>query len=388
MKGSVKLFTIFGIDIKLHFSWWFVFFLLVWILSSSVFPTYSPGLAKSVYWFMGTVAALLLFISVLLHELSHSLVAKAKRIRVESITLFFFGGVAGITKENMKPSSEFLMAIAGPLFSFLLAGIFYLINISNGNVVWNGITTYLWQINLILAIFNMIPGFPLDGGRAFRAVLYWYYKDLKKATKIAVAGGKFFAGFLFFLGIFALISGMNGLWFILLGGFLYFIAGMSYDQVIIQDVLSKVPVKKMIKKEIVYLNPEMKFADFVKKYVNTDQDIFLLKDKNIVKVLNLNNVGNMAPKMQELVRLKQLSLPLKQIKNLSLHDNAYTAFRKFAEQGTVIIPVIEKGQLLGFVTKKQLMRYLVWSLKFGDVLNADTNGKKTVLKKKKVLDKR
>ncbi len=119
---STKIFTIFGIDIKLHFSWWIVVVLLAWILSTSFFPQFFPDQTTKTYWTMGIIASLLLFVSVLLHELSHSLVAKARNIRVESITLFFFGGVAGITKEKMKPSSEFLMAIAGPIFSLLLLG--------------------------------------------------------------------------------------------------------------------------------------------------------------------------------------------------------------------------------------------------------------------------
>ena len=195
MNNSMKIFRVFGIDIKLHFTWWFVFALIAWSLSSAFFPHYFPDQTQTMYWSMGITASLLLFVSVLLHELSHSLVARAKNIKVESITLFFFGGVAGITKEDMKPSSEFLMAIAGPLFSLVLAGIFFVIWKINGNVFWTAITYYLWQLNLILALFNLVPAFPLDGGRAFRAILRAYFKDLKKATRIAVIGGKLFAGF-------------------------------------------------------------------------------------------------------------------------------------------------------------------------------------------------
>src|SRR3990167_3673571 len=134
MNGGTKLFKIFNISIRLHFSWWFIFFLLAWSLSVSFFPEQLPGKSNLTYWLMGIFAALMLFISVLLHELSHSLVAKAKKIKVESITLFFFGGIAGIDDENLKPSSEFLMSIAGPLFSQFLFVIFYLIYSLNGNI--------------------------------------------------------------------------------------------------------------------------------------------------------------------------------------------------------------------------------------------------------------
>src|SRR3989338_1988486 len=139
MRGATKLFRIFGIDVQLHFSWWFVFALLAWSLSSSFFPQYFPGLENQAYWIMGIISVILLFVSVLLHELSHSLVAKAKKVKVESITLFFFGGVASIDDEDLKPSTEFLMAIAGPLFSLLLFWVFYLIYFLNGNLFWTAI---------------------------------------------------------------------------------------------------------------------------------------------------------------------------------------------------------------------------------------------------------
>src|SRR3990167_1069198 len=227
MRGTTRLFRLFGIDVQLHFSWWFVFALLAWILSSSFFPQYFPDLENKTYWAMGIISVLLLFVSVLLHELSHSLVAKAKKIKVESITLFFFGGVASIDDEDLKPSTEFLMSIAGPLFSLFLSVIFYLIYSLNGNIFWTAITFYLYQLNLILAIFNLVPGYPLDGGRAFRAILHAYYRDIKKATRIAVLGGRAFAVFLILFGIISITGGSGGLWFILLGGFLYYKIGRA-----------------------------------------------------------------------------------------------------------------------------------------------------------------
>jgi Zn-dependent protease len=380
MRGTTKLFRIFGIDIKLHFTWWFVFVLLAWSLSVSFFPALCQGkfpgfthdctgITTIVYWYMGIAASLLLFVSVLLHELSHSLVAKAKRIKVESITLFFFGGVAGITKEDMKPSSELQMAIAGPLFSLFLGGIFFLIYKFNGQILFiEAISFYLFQLNLILAIFNMVPAFPLDGGRAFRAILYWYYKDLRKATKIAVAGGKFFAGFLFFLGIFGLISGNGaGLWFIFLGGFLYFIAGVSYEQVVLREVLHEISVKELMEKKISKLSPEMEFSKFVKKYANKDREVFVVKGKGFTGLLDLKKIEKMPKKMQELIKLKQISMPLHQIKSLRRDDNAYTAFKKFAQQRLDVLPVVENDKFLGLVSRKLIMHRLVWEMKFGNL---------------------
>ena len=364
MEGSLKIFRIFGIDIKIHFSWWIVFFLLSWSLSTAFFPQFFPGYLVKTYWLMGVVSALLLFVSVLLHELSHSLVAKAKNIKVESITLFFFGGVAGITKEDLKPSSEFMMAIAGPLFSLLLSGLFFVVYKFNGNVIWTGITFYLYQINLMLALFNLVPGFPLDGGRALRAILYAYFKDLKKATYIAAMGGKFFGGFLFFLGMISLISGVgNALWFIFLGGFLYFLAGMSYQQVVIKETLSKIPLKQLIT-AVVSVSPELNFSDLIKKYTNSGEEVFLVGDDKFSGILDTRKIDKMQIQMQNMLKLKQLSVPLSKIKGLKINDNAYTAFSKFSENGVNILPVYEKDKLLGFVTRDIIMHRLIWDLKF------------------------
>ena len=363
MRGVTKVFKIFGIDVQLHYTWWFILAFLSWALSKSFFPDFFPGYSTAMYWFMGITSAVLLFISVLLHELSHSLVAKAHKIRVESITLFFFGGVAGITKEDMKPSSEFLMAIAGPLFSLFLGGVFYLINISQINGIISAITFYLYQLNFILAIFNLVPGYPLDGGRAFRAVLYWHYKDLRKATKIAVAVGRFFAGFLIILGIFGLFNGIgNGLWFVLLGAFLYFIAGVSYNQVIMKDVLDKIPVKDLISKKVPTLNPEMKFKDFVKKYANTEEEVFLVKDKKFSGFLDLRLVSEIPDKLQQIVKLKQIALPLNKLKGIDKNEHAYTAFRKFATQNVELLPVLDKGKVIGVIKRSSIMNRLQWQM--------------------------
>ncbi len=366
LQKSGRLFRIFGIDIRLHFSWYFIALLIAWSLSAAFFPTLLPGKTVTTYWIMGVTAALLLFVSVVLHELSHSLVAKAKNIGVESITLFFFGGVAGITKEDMKPADEFQMAIAGPLFSLLLSGLFYLLHIAVGNDVVGAITQYLYELNFILALFNLVPGYPLDGGRAFRAILYWKYKDLRKATYIAAQGGKFFAGVLIVLGIFGLFTGVGpGLWFILLGGFLYFIAGMSYEQVVMKEILNKIPVKQLIESRIPVIRPETKFSELVRKYAGSDEEIFLVRGGGFEGLLDTHRVEKMPSKLQEVTSVKQLARPFSQLKPLSKTADAYTAFRQLSEQNLEALPVLEKGKFLGIVMKRRVMRQLIWRAKYG-----------------------
>jgi len=369
VNGTTKIFSIFGIDVKLHFSWWIVLALLSWILSTSFFPEYFPGYTIPNYWFMGLTASLLLFVSVLLHELSHSLVAKARNIKVESITLFFFGGVAGITKEDLKPSSEFLMAVAGPFFSLFLSGVFFLIYQLDGNSILTAITFYLYQLNLTLAIFNLIPGFPLDGGRAFRAILYWRYKNLKKATLIASKCGKIFAVVLIVLGMTGLLSGQgSGLWLVVLGGFLYFIAGVSYEQVVVKEALENIKVKELLDKKIPLIKPDTKFSELIKQYSDSEETIFLVKDRAFCGIIDTKAIERIPPKIQPLMLAKQLAIPLKQIKSVNKEDNCYTAFKKFAEEKMEALPVFDKARLEGFITKKRLMHRLVWELKFGSTV--------------------
>jgi len=370
MRGTTKLFRIFGIDVQLHFSWWFVFVILVWSLSTSFFPQYFPGFENPTYWLMGVISVLFLFISVLLHELSHSLVAKAKKIKVESITLFFFGGVASIDDENLKPSSEFLMSIAGPLFSLFLFSAFYLIYFWNINAFWTAITFYLYQLNLVLALFNLVPGYPLDGGRAFRALLYAHYKDLKKATKIAVLGGRCFAIFLILFGIISITGGAGGgLWFMLMGGFLYYIAGVSYEQMLVKDILSGINVNSILIKKITILEPSLRFSDFLKRYQDAESEMFLVRNALFSGILDFNNLGTIPYKLQKSLSVKQLALPLSKISALRSSDSAYAAYRKFSEQGLDFLPIMEKSRLLGFVSKRKVMQKLVLALKFGVGIN-------------------
>jgi Zn-dependent protease len=365
MREGTKIFRIFGIDVKLHYTWWFIFILLAWSLATAFFPFYFEGYDTKTYWFMGIVASLLLFVSVLLHELSHSLVAKAKKIKVHSITLFFFGGVAGIEGEDMKPSSEFLMAIAGPVFSLILGGIFYLIYVNDGNGIVTAITFYLYQLNLILAIFNLVPGYPLDGGRAFRAILYAYYKDLRKATAIAAKGGKIFAGVLVVLGIYGLFTGTGGgLWFILIGGFLWFIAGMSYNQVVIKEVLENLKVKDLMRKNVKTLSPQMKFSEFIKNFADNEDNIFFVKDSKFNGVLDVEMLAPVNIADQKNIRLKQVSVPVKNLITVKADESAYNAFKQIAKTKASLVPVSSKSKLVGIVTQRSLANRIAWELKF------------------------
>ena len=370
MNGGLKLFTVAGIDINLHMSWWFVFVFLSWSLATTYFPSQFAGYSTLMYWVMGVIAAVLLFVSVLLHELSHSFVALAKKIEVKSITLFFFGGVAGIEKEEMKPQDEFQMAIAGPLFSLALGGLCYVMFLYVVSGFWLAIFSYLYQLNITLAIFNLVPAFPLDGGRAFRAVLYGYYGDLRKATKIASSFGKGFAIFLIFVGVFSLfMKEGGGLWFIFLGGFLYFIAKLSYEQVAVRQVLMNVGVKEIMVPTLPVVDAEMVFYDFLKRYAYSTDKVYLVRGDHFQGVLDLGTVGAMPAKAQEMVRLKQLARPLSEVSGVRLTDTVYTVWRSLQTQQIEVLPVYaaEKKKVVGWVTQRAVMGCLTIQNKFGVV---------------------
>lgn len=220
-NSSLQITTIYGIPIRLHFSLVIVFFLISWTLAYGFMPEYSPGLTQNQYWFMSIIGTIILFLSVLVHELSHSIVAKSYGIRVRQIILFIFGGVSDIEEEPEDFKKEFKMAFAGPAISFVLSGVFALlwwitmslytannIEFSNGFlVIATGIFFYASFLNLILGIFNLFPAFPMDGGRILRSILFKRNKDYDKSTRIAVKIGIIISYIFFGFGILIILSG-------------------------------------------------------------------------------------------------------------------------------------------------------------------------------------
>src|SRR6267154_779430 len=265
--------TVAGIKIGIDFSWFLIAILLAWSLSAGYFPHYYHELSPGTYWAMGIAGMLGLFVCIVLHELGHAMVAKHYKLPISQITLFIFGGVAEIKKEPQTPKVEFLMAIAGPIVSIVLSGALYLLTIIGQHAHWpipvTAVTGYLALINMVLAIFNLIPAFPLDGGRIFRSILWWIKKDSAWATKVASRVGAGFGMILIFLGIFALITGnfISGVWFVILGLFLQRAAAMSRSQYFISHELRGEKVQKFMTKDPISVSPDTSIKKFVDQYV-------------------------------------------------------------------------------------------------------------------------
>jgi Zn-dependent protease/CBS domain-containing protein len=271
--GGVRIGSIFGLEIRIDYSWLVIFFLVLWTFTVGVFPMQFPGLDRWMYVAMGVSGTFLFFLSVLLHELAHSVVAQAKGIPVEGITLFIFGGMAHTRMEFENPKDEFLIAGAGPVSSVAIAGAFALISGIGTQLGWSvaitGVAGYLAVLNLILAIFNMLPGFPLDGGRLFRAAIWHYTGDLTKATRIASTGGKWLGYMLMALGLLQIFAGLliGGLWLIFIGWFVRMAAEATYVQHLLSATLEGVRASQAMTSELQTVPPHLTLREFVDDYV-------------------------------------------------------------------------------------------------------------------------
>lgn len=250
--GGFRLGRILGFEIRVDFSWFIIFFLILWSFTAGVFPSQVPGQTKAVYFAMGLSGALLFFASLLLHELSHSVVARAKGIPVDGITLFIFGGMAHTRSEAETPGDEFLIAVVGPLASIAIGLVLVALWQLGERAGWHPavlpVLQYIAWLNIVLAIFNLLPGFPLDGGRLFRAAVWKATGSMTKATRTASAGGRVLAYLLVGLGLFQAFTGsvMSGLWLVFIGWFLRNAAIASYQQHLIRETLEGATARQVM----------------------------------------------------------------------------------------------------------------------------------------------
>ena len=268
-----RLFSLFGFEVSVDASWLLLAVLIAWTLAGSVFPGVTPGLTPAHYWVMGGFAAAGLFMSIVFHETAHSLVARHYGLPIRGITLFIFGGVAEMTAEPNRPRDELLMAAAGPAASLLLAAICYALLV--GVAAWRapaavvGVLWYLALINFILALFNLVPAFPLDGGRIFRAALWSWRGDLIWATRIAAGAGNLFGVFLIVLGLIGVLQGdfVGGIWRFLIGMFLRGAASASYSDTLARRLLADTPVARIMNPDPITVPSDVSVQAFIDDYV-------------------------------------------------------------------------------------------------------------------------
>src|SRR4030042_612274 len=269
----IRLFKLFGFEVGIDWSWIILAILIAWSLSVGLFPFRFKNLSAETYWLMGIVGALGLFFSIIFHEMCHSLVARKYGMTMKGITLFIFGGVAEMGEEPPSPKAEFMMAIVGPISSIAIGIVFYGIYFVGRQNGWsepiNGVVQYLAFINGLLALFNLVPAFPLDGGRVLRSILWGWKKNLRWATRISSQIGSGFGILLIILGIFQFFSGnfIGGMWWFFIGMFLRGAAKMSYQQLLIRKSLEGETVRRFMKSDPITVSPSISIRQLVEEYI-------------------------------------------------------------------------------------------------------------------------
>jgi Zn-dependent protease/CBS domain-containing protein len=332
-------------------------------LASGFFPSEYPNWETSTYWIIGVITTLLFFGSVLLHELGHSVIALNQGVPVINITLFIFGGVAQIGREPESPGTEFKIAISGPLTSLLLAGIFSLI----GRIfifipTISAVTLYLSRINLILAVFNTIPGFPLDGGRVLRAFFWKVGGSFRAATTWASYIGQGIAILFLGYGIYQMFTGniLNGLWLVFIGWFMINAANEGHKQVMVRETLTNITANHLMTQDCPKVSGEISIADLIEDYVIEDGNrcFFIIEDGHIEGMLTLHNIKKVKQEEWNTLPVNKVMTPLEDLITAPPDENAWTLLRRMDEADVNQIPVIESGQMIGLVTRKILLHYV------------------------------
>jgi len=376
MSGGFRLGRLLGIPVVVHSSWFIALFVLSWSLALAYYPEQARGLSSGTYWWMGIISALLLFASVLVHELAHALVARRYGVRTRSITLFMFGGVAQIAAEPPTADAELAIAAAGPAMSYVLAGLFWVLDRAVSGTALGAIIGYLAFINAILATFNLIPGFPLDGGRVLRAILWRRSGDLERATRIAAQSGRVVAMIFIGLGLVQLFRGsfVGGLWLMLIGWFLESAAQAGYEQVLLRRALGGVRVGDIMTRDLHTIDPsltvEEAIADF---FIPLKHGGFpVVYGDRLVGVVTLQDVRGVPAEGRRERRVREVMTPQANLKTVRPTTTAYEAFMRLGqEQIGRLLVVDDGGSLVGIVTRSDLLHAIRLYTEFGGSLGEE-----------------
>jgi len=370
----IPLFKVFGFEVGIDYSWFFLAVLITWSLAASLFPAQHRGLSPATYWTMGAAGALGLFISIVLHELSHSLVARRFGLRIRGITLFIFGGVAEMESEPPSAKAEFWVAIAGPIASFVIAGAMLAAAGAGRQLGWGvpitGVLGYLGWINGLLAIFNLLPAFPLDGGRVFRAFLWAQRDDLTWATRVTSNVGSWFGFGFYIIGLLSLFSGniIGGLWWFLIGMFLQGAARSSYQQLIIKRQLEGEPVKRFMEPEPTTVPADLPVREFVDHYLyHHDYKMYpVVEGDRLVGCVSSRDVKAVARDRWADTRIGSILSACAAENTISPDADSMEALATMSRTGTSRLMVVEDGHLRGVITLKDLLRLLALKVELGD----------------------
>jgi Zn-dependent protease/predicted transcriptional regulator len=362
----ITLFKMLGFEVRVDASWLLIAFLITWSLAVGVFPNELPGLLTGTYWWMGIAGALGLFGSIVIHEFSHSIVARHYGVPMKGITLFIFGGVAEMEEEPPNPKTEFLMAIAGPLASVAIGGVFYAIGAAartSWPIEFLAVVGYLSSTNWLLAGFNMIPAFPLDGGRVLRAALWQRSGNLVRATRTAAFAGSSFGTLLIVGGVLQLLWGnfVGAVWWFLLGMFLRMVSAASYHRVLLQSVLKGEPVRRFMNRNLVSVPPDITVQDLVDNYIyKYHRKMFpVVNDsQQLVGCVSTEQVKKLPRSEWSQHNLREIAQPCSRQNTITPDTDAAKVLSIIGRAEDSPLLVVENDQLVAFVSPQDLLHFL------------------------------
>jgi Zn-dependent protease len=367
-RGGIPIGKAFGISLRLHYSWFFIFALVTWSLAAVYFPAKYPEWSLTLKIGAGLLASLLFFGSVLFHELMHSLVSIRQGTQIQSITLFFLGGVSEMTGEPKTAGDEFRMAAAGPFSSLVLGGLFlgiyFALRSATSEAAQFGaaISSYLGLINILLGVFNLIPGFPLDGGRVLRSLIWWRSRNLQGATKIASNIGRVI-GFLFiFGGIGLAFTGnlFNGIWLVLIGWFLETAASGSYRQMLLQDMLKGHTASEVMSRDCMVVPPDITVERLVNEHIlSSGRRCFpVVSGGHTEGLVTLGNVRSIPRDARKTTLVREAMTPLSQVKSVSPNEDLGNILQILSENDINQVPVVWENKVVGIVARDNLINFI------------------------------
>lgn len=364
LGNSFRLFRIAGIEVGIHASWLVIFGLLTWSLAVGWFPQRLKGLPPAEYWLLAAVAAILLFVSVIVHELAHSLVAKSKGLGVKSITLFIFGGVSNLAGEAKRPSTEFAIAIVGPLTSFGIGAVALGLSLAVplGARV-DEVLVYLALVNGALGVFNLLPGFPLDGGRVLRAIAWNWTGSLRRGTEIAVVGGNLVAWGLFLYAAWLVLIEdrfFNGIWIGAIGWFLQNAANASLQQVLVEQRLRGARVADVVEPDTTVVAPDVPLATLIEDYFlrGNRRAVPVVADGRLAGMITLGDIRDVPRERWATTTVADVMGGREGIVSVGSRDTLQRVLEALTQGDFEQVPVVDDGTLIGVVTRADIVRQI------------------------------
>jgi Zn-dependent protease/predicted transcriptional regulator len=370
-RSGIKIGQVFGIPIFLHLSWILIFGLITYSLVDEYGARY-PQWTSGQLWSLGVITSLLFFGSVLFHELSHSVVARYYRIPVASITLFFFGGIASITRDPERPGQEFLMAAAGPASSYVLAGAFWLLALATpADSMPNVLANWLAGTNALLATFNLLPGFPLDGGRVFRSIVWGITKNYSKSTRIASRVGQGIAYAMMAFGLytaFVLHSSVNGVWFVFLGWFLLTAARQSYQQVEAQGALQGLRAADVMTSDMPTVGRDLSLDEYSREVSRTGRRAHLVvSDGKLAGFMRVEILQAVPREDWPSTSVQAVMIPREKLAWTAPDEPVLSVLERMRSANVDQLAVIREDNVVGLVTRDSILRVVQARTELGHV---------------------